>query len=98
MVEHKRISVPRMDITGSLPRPDVARLVPLEVALQLRAVPLAAEDGVLTVAMARPDDRESIDLLAGISGYRVFPVWSPPEQLQAALERFKGLCQSRGSG
>jgi hypothetical protein len=86
-----RRGVPSMDIPASLPRPEVARLVPLEVALELRAVPLAAEDGVLTVAIAEPHQREAIEALTEVSGYEVFPVWAPPDQLEAALQRLRVL-------
>lgn len=87
----KRLGIPSLDIPVSLPRPEVARLVPLEVARELMAVPLAMEEEVLTVAMASPDDRESIETLVEITGYQVFPVLSPPEQLESALERLEAL-------
>jgi hypothetical protein len=80
-----------MDIPAHLPTPEVARLIPLEVARELMAVPLAKEEEVLTVAMASPDDRESIEALVEITGYQVFPVLSPPEQLESALERLETL-------
>lgn len=84
--------IPSMDIPVHLPRPEVARLIPLEVARKLMAVPLAMEEGVLTVAMATPDDHESMKALAQISGHQVFLVLSPPEQLEAALQRLEALC------
>lgn len=87
----KRLGIPSMDIPAHLPTPEVARLIPLEVARELMAVPLAQEEEVLTVAMASPDDRESIEALVEITGYRVFPVLSPPEQVESALERLEAL-------
>jgi hypothetical protein len=81
-----------MRIPKNLPGQKVAKLVPLQVALQLLAVPLAMEEGLLTVAMASPDDRESIDALMKASGHQIFPVWSPPDQIEAALQRLKDLC------
>jgi len=88
----KRLAIPSMDIPAHLPRPEVARLIPLEVARELMAVPLAMEEEVLTVAVASPDNRESIDALAQISGHQVFLVLSPPDQLEAALQRLEALC------
>lgn len=87
----KRLGIPSMDIPAHLPTPEVARLIPLEVSRELKAVPLAREEEVLTVAMASPDDRESIETLVEITGYQVFPVLSPPEQLESALERLEAL-------
>jgi len=87
----RRRGIPSMDIPVNLPKPEVARLIPLEVARELMAVPLAMEEEVLTVAMASPDDRESIETLVEITGYQVFPVLSPPEQLESALERLEAL-------
>ncbi len=94
---HNRPSILFMNIPHSLPRPEVAKLVPLEVAVQLQVVPLAMEDGVLTVAVASPDAFESIDALAEITGHKVFPVLSPPDQLEAALERLRALCYDEPS-
>lgn len=88
----KRQGIPSMDIPAHLPTPAVARLIPLEVARELMAVPLAMEEEVLTVAVASPDNRESIDALAQISGHQVFLVLSPPDQLEAALQRLEALC------
>lgn len=87
----KRLGIPSMDIPAHLPTPEVARLIPLEVSRELMAVPLAMEKEVLTVAMASPDDCASIEALVEITGYQVFPVLSPPEQLESALERLEAL-------
>lgn len=89
-----RRGIPSMDIPAHLPRPEVAKLIPLEVARELMAVPLAMEEEVLTVAMANPHDRESTETLARISGHQVFPVLSPVDQLEAALQRLEALCYS----
>ncbi len=91
LVARKSTSILFMNIPQSLPRPEVAKLVPLEVAAQLQVVPLAMEDGILTVAVADPDAFESIDALVESTGYEVFPVLSPPDQLEAALKRLGAL-------
>jgi len=87
-----RVHIVLIDIPERLPTRDVVRLVLPEVAEQLRAVPLAVEDGALTAAIASPRDRAAIDVLAEMTGYDVFPVLSPPHQWDAALERFRALC------
>ena len=88
----RRPGIPRLDIPESLPMVAVAKLIPLEVARELMAVPLAMEEGILTVAMASPGDRESIEALTQISGHQVFLVLSPPSQLEAALQRLEAIC------
>ncbi len=93
----RRLGIPRLDIPESLPTPAAAHIIPIEVALQLRAVPLAMEGGVLTVAMANPHDLEAVELLVKVSGHEVFPVLSPPDQLEAALQRLKALCYEQPS-
>lgn len=90
-VAPKKQSILLSSIPDSLPRPDVARLIPLEVAWELRAVPLAIEDGVLTVAMSSPDDDESIDAVIKAVGCEVFPVLSPPDQIESAFQRLRAL-------
>jgi|GEM_PF-4667650 len=87
----RRRGIPCMNIPAHLPTPEIARLIPLEVARELMAVPLAMEEEVLTVAMASPDDRESIEALEQISGHQVFLVLSPLDQLESALQRLEAL-------
>lgn len=91
----KRQGIPWMDIPAHLPTPEVATLIPLEVARELRAVPLAMEEGVLTVAVATFDGCQSIDFLTEVSGCQIFLVLSTLDQLKVALERLETL---RGSG
>lgn len=81
-----------MDIPAHLPTPEVARLIPLEVARELMAVPLAMEEEVLTVAVASPHDHEAMEALVQICGHQVFLVLSPDDQLEEALQRLEALC------
>ncbi|NIN64575.1 MAG: hypothetical protein GTO63_07700 [Anaerolineae bacterium] len=92
MAGSERVHIVLMDIPERLPSPDVVRLLRPEVAEELRAVPLAVEDGALTAVIASPRDHAAIDVLAEMTGYDVFPVLSPPHQWEAALERFRALC------
>ncbi len=87
----RKLGIPSMDIPVDLPTPEVARVIPLEVARELMAVPLAIEEGILTVAMASPYDGEAVAALVESSGYEIFPVLSPLDQLEAALQRVEGL-------
>lgn len=88
---HKREDILLVSIPDTLPTPDVARLIPFELAVEVEAVPLAMEDGVLTLAAASPCDPKLIDALVDITGHQVFPVFTPRDQLEAALQRLKAL-------
>ncbi len=88
----RRQSIVLTHIPESLPKPDVATIIPLEMAMELRAVPLAIEEGVLTVAIGSLDDHESIDTLTRTAGCDVFVVLSPPDELEGALSRLSDLC------
>lgn len=88
----KRQSVVLTSIPERLPKPEVATIIPLEMAIELRAVPLAMEDGVLTVALGSLDDDQCIDTLIRTAGCDVFVVLSPPDQLEGALSRLSDLC------
>ncbi len=95
MGSEKGKGFPFMDIPANLPTADVAKLIPWEVADELRAVPLAMEDGVITVAVAGPRAQESLEAVIRATGHKVYPVLSPPDQLEAALRRLRAMCNSR---
>ena len=97
LVAHKGEDILFGSIPDTLPTPDVARLIPFELALELEAVPLAMEDGVLTLAVASLGDPKLIDALVDITGHQVFPVLSPRDQLEAALLRLKALACGESS-
>lgn len=65
----------------------IARLLPEDLARSRRFVPIAAEKGVLTLAMVAPDDIETIYEAELITGYRVEPVVALEGDVQATLER-----------
>jgi Type II secretion system (T2SS), protein E, N-terminal domain len=85
-VEGKRVydGVPFMKLPGALPR-RLQQLVPYQVALQLRCVPVGREQRCLTVAMAEPLDNENTRRLQELTGMNIFPVACREEELAALL-------------
>ena len=65
----------------------VTRLLPEEMARKNRAVPVAVANGLMTLAMAAPDDIETISEAELITGYRVEPVVTLEGEVQATLDR-----------
>lgn len=63
-------------------------LLPHDIARKALAVGLYIINGVLTLAMATPDDSRLIKQIEGITGCKVSPVFSPPREIIAALELY----------
>lgn len=78
------VGVPFMKLPRALPR-RLQQLVPYQVALQLRCVPVGREQRRLTVAMAEPLDNEKTHRLQEVTGMNIFPVACHEEELAALL-------------
>lgn len=76
--------VPFMKLPKTLPR-RLQQLVPYQVAVQLRCVPVGREQRSLTVAMAEPLDNENTRRLQEITGMSIFPVACREEELATLL-------------
>ncbi len=70
------------------PSREVLARIPGEVALARQLLPLAVDDGVLTVAVADPLDVEAQDEVRMLTGLAVRPVLALPSDLRRAIERF----------
>ncbi len=77
-----------MPYLSPLPRKkpeQVQRLVTLKLAHELQCYPLGRERGTLTVALSNPEDHSVLSRLHQETGLRIFPVLTPPQELQTAL-------------
>lgn len=83
----RRLGIPYMALLSEAPRPEVARLLPYDVARRYRAIPVAQEDGRLTVAMAEPHRPDLVATLTALLGLPIFPVLSAAEEIDIALDR-----------
>ena len=75
-----------MCLSDTTPTSEALAVVPLNIARRCRALPLAIEDHILTVAMADPRDEESLAVLATTAKLSIFPVLSSTAEIAAALD------------
>lgn len=75
--------------TADVP-PEVIALMPAQMANTYKVVPFDYDKGsnVLSVAMASAENFQATDDLVTLTGFRVKGYLCPPDELQAALERF----------
>jgi hypothetical protein len=71
--------------------PAVIALIPRELALKYRAIPLSLEKRRLNLVMADPADLKAIDEIAFITGYIVKPLVAPEVRLVQALGKYYQL-------
>ena len=83
----EQFEVPFQRLVPETVNPQVTRLLPEKMARATQAVPVAVENGLMTLAMAAPDDIETISEAELITGYRVEPVVTLEGEIQATLDR-----------
>ncbi|HEY6101924.1 MAG TPA: ATPase, T2SS/T4P/T4SS family [bacterium] len=72
-------------------RDDLARRLPAAVARRLQAIPIADENGMLTVAMVDPLDVVAVDDIRRLVGMPVHAVITTLDDFQAAIDRYPVL-------
>ncbi|QDV74136.1 GspE/PulE family protein [Botrimarina mediterranea] len=83
----EQYGVPYMDIVPQAVNPQIARLVPEDLARQRSCVPVGVGKGSLQLAMVAPDDIDTISETELITGYHVQPLVALEHAIQAALDR-----------
>ena len=78
--------VPSMELPQTLSK-RLTRLIPYQVACELRCAPVGREHQCLTVAMCEPSNHEAVARLREITGLVIFPVVCEEEELNALLTR-----------
>ena len=73
----------------------IARL-PAEIAARYRVLPLARENGRITLAMSDPLDLEAIDYIAMLTGAEIVPVLARDSAIRQMISRFYGLSPRKG--
>lgn len=71
--------------------PEVAALIPVEMATRYRVIPIEAEKRRLSLAMTDPSDLEAIDAISFYTGMIVKPVVCPELLLNRLHEKFYGI-------
>lgn len=72
----------------SLVTEDAVSLIPREIAEKALVLGLVVIEGVLTLAMATPEDTALIKRIEGIIGGPVSPVFSPPKEVKDAIKLY----------
>jgi hypothetical protein len=83
----RQLGVPYLSLLPKKIPPRVQQICSPALALELHCYPLGRERNTLTVAMSDPNDRRVLTRLQQETGLRIFPVLTPPQELQMALEQ-----------
>jgi type IV pilus assembly protein PilB len=81
-------NLPFISLSAQWIDPRLRELVPAELALRWRLLPMAIEEGVLTVAVADPSEGEYKEELRARTGLAVSEVVATPQDLTRALATF----------
>lgn len=65
---------------------EAINLIPREIAEKASVLGLVVIEGVLTLAMATPEDNALLKRMEGIAGCPVSPVFAPPKEIQDAIK------------
>jgi len=84
----RQIGIDYIDFAERRPEPIAVSVVPRELAERYTLMPLTNEDGVLTVAMADPQNVLALDDLRIITGLEVKPAISTKDDILAAIEEY----------
>jgi type IV pilus assembly protein PilB len=83
-------NIPYIDLTDKTIPPSVIALVSESLARESTVLPLAYEDGALTLATADPTDFDTMQKLQFILNKELRPVRSSREQIVEAINRHYG--------
>jgi len=86
----KRPGIPSIDLRNyEVPRELVA-LVPKELATKHEVFPIDKMGKVLTLGMAFPLDRATIEKLASVTGFKIRPILCSGDDIRAAIKQYYG--------
>ena len=87
--------VPRQELDEAQPGQDALDVLPAEVAVKHRMLPVGFEAGRLRVAMADPFDRSALDVAKIFAGGAVEVVYAPADAVERAIGKHYGSNVSR---
>jgi type IV pilus assembly protein PilB len=91
----KQFRVPAVDLDKVKVEEKILKLVPEDVAMKHRVLPLRKVGRTLTVAMANPTDMGALDNLKFITRFEIEPVIVGEYTLQKHLEEYYGLGETK---
>ena len=87
---HNLEAVDRVVLDGLTIEPRVLKLLPAELALRYKVLPLDADSRTLRLAMVDPADRQVVDDVRVLTGRRIAPVECDEQELLTAARRLYG--------
>jgi len=73
----------------------ILKLVPEQIAIQKKVIPINIEKDILQIAMANPRDFETINLLSNITGKKIEPMLALEDEVQRALINYQALYKEK---
>ncbi|KPL00532.1 MAG: hypothetical protein AMJ91_04255 [candidate division Zixibacteria bacterium SM23_73_3] len=90
----QQFEAPFLDFANTHVDTEVIKLIPEEVARTSKLIPVEAKEGVLTVAMANPNDINAIDQLGGITRLTIEPRIADEEAILSYIDELYGMTVS----
>jgi type IV pilus assembly protein PilB len=87
----KQWEAPYLDFSRQPVDADAVKLVPEDVARAAKLIPVELKDGVLTVAMAKPNDINAIDQLREITDLTIEPRIADEETILSYIDELYGM-------
>lgn len=69
----------------------ITRLVPVDMVMSHRTVPIMLHQGVLHMAISDPSNRSALEEISFITGYSAVPVAASDTLVEAAMARYYGI-------
>ncbi len=93
-----QLDVPYCDVLNAVVDPQTIALVPSQIARNYVLLPIGVVGGRLRVAMANPNDVESLDLLQSATRLRPEPLYADESALRKVIEGYYGSLADASSG
>lgn len=91
----KSLDVPRIDLESlDLPE-EVLSLVPRDLVVRFRVVPVAISGQTLLLATSQPENRRALEEIGFVTGYAVNCALATDDEITSALKRYYGVKQPR---
>jgi len=82
------LGLPPIDISRLKIDPEVVKIIPKDVALKYKIVPISKMGGNLTLAMADPLNIFTIDNVQALTGLSITPIIGRATQIQETIEKY----------
>ena len=92
-----QIGIEHFDFSQKRPDPNAVAIVPRDLAERYTLMPVAVNDGELTVAMADPQNVLALDDLRMLTGYEIRAGISTKDDIEAAIAEYYTMAEERTS-